>query len=256
MDTMLCWGVQFRSFSSEPREKAVCDSRRAVLVALVCLTPGIGLAAVPTIDDYYGREGGSKKKVSGSPIGSERKSTADTKDIDSEIRFSSRQVVDEISSATSKLDHIKEQVKNLAWDDARNSIKTEFKFLSMSSKSPEVVRVMDEVCRAPFTAAKFGLGTSYPPALSSCLHPFYSSLSQTFGKDSKKALGLKEEISVSLKRLLDIAFSNRVIYFNNVDKGQVAELSKTMDVDLDEPLDLIEEIRESILQLETYAISN
>uniref|UniRef100_A0A7S2ZCK2 Uncharacterized protein n=1 Tax=Rhodosorus marinus TaxID=101924 RepID=A0A7S2ZCK2_9RHOD len=222
MDTMLCWGVQFRSFSSEPREKAVCDSRRAVLVALVCLTPGIGLAAVPTIDDYYGREGGSKKKVSGSPIGSERKSTADTKDIDSEIRFSSRQVVDEISSATSKLDHIKEQVKNLAWDDARNSIKTEFKFLSMSSKSPEVVRVMDE----------------------------------TFGKDSKKALGLKEEISVSLKRLLDIAFSNRVIYFNNVDKGQVAELSKTMDVDLDEPLDLIEEIRESILQLETYAISN
>ncbi|KAJ8903719.1 hypothetical protein NDN08_004819 [Rhodosorus marinus] len=219
---MLCWGVQFRSFASEPCEKVVCDSKRAVLVALVCLTPGIGLAAVPTIDDYYGREGGSKKKVSGSPIGSERKNTTDSKDIDSEIRFSSKQVLDEISSAPSKLDQIKEQVKKLAWDDARNSIKSELMFLSMSSKSPEVVHVIDE----------------------------------TFGKDSKKALELKEEISVSLKRLLDIAFSNRVIYFNNVDKGQVAELSKTMDVDLDEPLDLIEEIRESISQLATFARSN
>lgn len=59
----------------------------------------------------------------------------------------------------------------------------------------------------------------------------------------------KDFVSVTLTRLKDYAFSNRIIFFNSVDERQVSELAEAMDVDIEEPLGLVDDAESSILSM-------
>lgn len=75
---------------------------------------------------------------------------------------------------------------------------------------------------------------------------------QVFGPNAGQALDSAKDAAITLKRLNDVAFSNRIVFFNSVDRQQVSELAQDMTVDIDEPLELIDsfsEILDSILAL-------
>lgn len=86
------------------------------------------------------------------------------------------------------------------------------------------------------------LGYTSAAKLSSALPP---------STDAKAIEGRREVLSVVLRQLKDFAFSNRVIFFNELDKKQVAKLAASTgaSIDLSEPRELLADAKTLLAEL-------
>ncbi|KAG5184214.1 hypothetical protein JKP88DRAFT_50087 [Tribonema minus] len=81
-----------------------------------------------------------------------------------------------------------------------------------------------------------------------------SALARTVSLSLAKAAEVSEaaaEAGVALQQLEDYAFSNRVVFFNMVDKNQVQQLSEETNykAELDEPRELLADVKQQIQAL-------
>mmetsp|Transcript_13021 Transcript_13021/g.40106 ORF Transcript_13021/g.40106 Transcript_13021/m.40106 type:complete len:216 (-) Transcript_13021:3956-4603(-) len=210
---MIGWAAGLTA-RAEPRtpslEKAV--SRRALLLsAVTAVVPQVVVAAVPTIDDYYGTEGGAKKKVPGYVLPSRGERRGATSGEDKEA---SGGLISALDESQETVEELRRLVKALSWDDVRSVLGKKLAFLT-TSRDAKLDRY----------------------------------LTQVFGSNAKKATEICKDAAITTKRLNDFAFSNRVIYFNSIDRRQVSELADSMSVDLDEPLELLDSLEESLQAL-------
>lgn len=188
----------------------------AAFLLLTTTTPPSN-AAVPTFQEYYGGEGAqpktnnyimSTRKQKQRDAKAERAATAST---ETEVTAPAdpKQL---LASVQDTLGSLTPMIKIEGWDDV----------LAATKKKP---------LSALFTPY-LGYGTA-------------AGLADAMGGDKKASKALEEgrqEAGVALQQLVDYAFSNRVIFFNSLDKQQVAALaSGRAPPDLSEPLGLLKD---------------
>eukprot|EP00188_Purpureofilum_apyrenoidigerum_P002708 Plantae.Rhodophyta-Purpureofilum_apyrenoidigerum.ctg2774.p2 GENE.Plantae.Rhodophyta-Purpureofilum_apyrenoidigerum.ctg2774~~Plantae.Rhodophyta-Purpureofilum_apyrenoidigerum.ctg2774.p2 ORF type:complete len:217 (+),score=33.30 Plantae.Rhodophyta-Purpureofilum_apyrenoidigerum.ctg2774:1305-1955(+) len=183
-------------------------SRRTVLFsAAAVLVPQAALAAIPTIDDYYGTEGGAKKKGQGyvAPEKGDHRNAAL-----GEKKPADAQLISTLETSRETVEELRRLVRALSWDDVR----------SVLNKKLGIFMAGKDLKLDQTTA-------------------------QVFGRNVRAATELCRDAAITVKRLNDVAFSNRIVYFNSVDRRQVSELADSMSIDLDEPLELLNSLDEA-----------
>mmetsp|Transcript_13020 Transcript_13020/g.40093 ORF Transcript_13020/g.40093 Transcript_13020/m.40093 type:complete len:198 (-) Transcript_13020:4011-4604(-) len=126
---MIGWAAGLTA-RAEPRtpslEKAV--SRRALLLsAVTAVVPQVVVAAVPTIDDYYGTEGGAKKKVPGYVLPSRGERRGATSGEDKEA---SGGLISALDESQETVEELRRLVKALSWDDVRSVLGKKLAFFN------------------------------------------------------------------------------------------------------------------------------
>lgn len=189
----------------------------AAAAAILLLTASPSNAAVPTFQEYYGGEGAqpktnnyimSTRKQKQQDARAERAATAAT---ETEVATPAdpKQL---LSNVQDTLGSLTPMIKIEGWDDV----------LAATKKKP---------LNSLFTPY-LGYGTA-------------AGLAEAMGGDKQASKALEEgrqEAGVALQQLVDYAFSNRVIFFNSLDKQQVAALaSGRAPPDLSEPLGLLQD---------------
>ncbi|KAM3568013.1 hypothetical protein VYU27_009856 [Nannochloropsis oceanica] len=189
----------------------------AAAAGLLLLTTHPTNAAVPTFQEYYGGEGAqpktnnyimSTRKQKQQDARAERAAAAST-DTDVTIPADPKQLLSNIQETLGSLIPM---IKIEGWDDV----------LAATKKKP--------------------LNTLFMPYLG---YGTPAGLAEAIGGDKQASKALEEgrqEAGVALQQLVDYAFSNRVIFFNSLDKQQVSALaSGRAPPDLSEPLGLLQD---------------
>lgn len=185
-------------------------------VAILAFVASPSIAAVPTLQEYYGEEG-AQPKTNNFILNSKRQRQQGEKSANnaasSVAETASPSDPEElIESMTDTLYALSPLIKKEGWDDVLAAVKRKPLCLLLT----------------PF----LGYGNA-------------AELAKALGGDLKKSRALEErrqEASVALQQLVDYAFSNRVIFFNSLDKQQVTALaSGRAPPDLSEPLGLLED---------------
>jgi len=190
----------------------------AAAAALLFLTAPPSNAAVPTFQEYYGGEGAqpktnnyimSTRKQKQQDARTERAAAAAFADTEGATPADPKQL---LSNVQDTLGSLIPMIKIEGWDDV----------LAATKKKP---------LNALFTPY-LGYGTA-------------AGLAEAMGGDKQASKALEEgrqEAGVAVQQLVDYAFSNRVVFFNSLDKQQVAALaSGRAPPDLSEPLGLLKD---------------
>lgn len=177
------------------RAGALQQASSLLLPFLFLTTPSHpAAAAVPTLQEYYGNEGGARPKTNNYIVSSKK----EKKDTTAAAEDSSGPPPDPQQLLASQVDALNQLIpfiKQEGWDAV----------LAATKKKP--------------------LSYLFTPYLG---YGGLAGLSKAVGGDKGKAKNLEEarqEAAVSLGQLVDYAFSNRVVFFNSLDKQQVAALA-------------------------------
>lgn len=199
-----------RTINEDSTSRAGALQQSLLLLPFLFLTPSQpSAAAVPTLQEYYGNEGGARPKTNNYIVNSGKKEKKDATAAPDDSA-PSRPPPDPqqlLASVVDALNQLIPFIKQEGWDDV----------LAATKKKP----------------------------LSYLLTPYLgygglAGLSTAVGGDKMKAKNVEEarqEAAVACGQLVDYAFSNRVVFFNSLDRQQVAALAQgRAPPDLSEPL--------------------